>query len=528
MRVVEAVDPKTGRVAGEYPAATVGDVDAALAAAVEAAASPALRDDARRAAGLRAVARGLRDRGDEVVALAGVESGLPEGRLRGELERTALQLELLADHVAAGEQHDAIVDRRDPDARPVPRPDLRRTRVPIGPVAVFGASNFPLAFSTAGGDTGAALAAGCPVVVKGHPSHPGTGTLVAEIVATGLAAEGLPAGAFAHLLAAELDVAEALVDHPATAAVAFTGSFRAGTALIARANARPRPIPVFAEMGSLNPVVVTAAALRTRGAAIVDALAGAVGSFGGQLCTKPGLVFAPAGSTLAADLAEALASHGTQVLLNENVHAGFGRGVEALAAAQGVERLTPDADGDGDGDASARNGNGDGDGDGLSGFAAAPAVLRTRAAALATTEALREECFGPAVVVLEYESDDELLSALGALGGQLAAAVFAEPDEHAALAPLVERFTQQAGRVIFDGVPTGVSVTLAMHHGGPWPATSNAAHTSVGATAVDRFLRPVVYQDAPDALLPPALQDANPLGILRRVDGERTRAPIQR
>jgi acyl-CoA reductase-like NAD-dependent aldehyde dehydrogenase len=510
MSTVEAVDPRTGQVAGVYPAATVTDVDAALAAAVEAAASPRMREDARRDAALRAAAAGLRERADEVVATAGVETGLPEARLRGELERTAVQLELLGAHVAAGEHHDAIIDLPDPDWRPVPRPDLRRARVPIGPVAVFGASNFPLAFSTAGGDTGSALAAGCPVIVKGHPSHPGTGTLVAEIVAAGVAEAGLPAGAFAHLLAADLAVAEALVDHPATAAVAFTGSFRAGSAIVARTNARPVPIPVFAEMGSLNPVVVTAAALEARGAAIVDALAGAIGTFGGQLCTKPGLVFAPAGSTLAADLAAALEERGTQVLLNAGIHAGYAEGLAALAGCEGVERLTPAGDGSGEG------------------FAAAPAVLRAPASAVAATPALREECFGPAAVVLEYGADDELQAALAALGGQLAASVYAEPAEHAALAPLVERCTQQAGRVIFDGVPTGVAVTRAMHHGGPWPASSAPAHTSVGATAVDRFLRPVVYQDAPDPLLPPALQDANPLGIVRRVGGERTRAPVAR
>jgi NADP-dependent aldehyde dehydrogenase len=510
MSIVQAVDPRTGRTTGSYPAATVADVDPALAAAMEAAASPALRDDARRADGLRSAATGLRERADEVVSVAGDETGLPEARLRGELERTAVQLELLADHAAAGEHHDAIIDLADPEARPVPRPDLRRSRVPIGPVAVFGASNFPLAFSTAGGDTGAALAAGCPVIVKGHPSHPGTGTLVAEIVTAGLTDAGLPPGAFAHLLAAELDVAEALVDHPATAAVAFTGSFRAGRALIARANARPRPIPVFAEMGSLNPVVVTEAALGARGDEIVEALAGAVGNFGGQLCTKPGIVFAPAGSTLAADLAQALGGRAAEVLLNAGIHSGYGDGVAALAAAEGVERLTPEAGSNGDG------------------FAATPAVLRAPATAVAATPALREECFGPAVVVLEYEGDSDLFDALPALGGQLATTVWAEPSEYGRLAPLVERFQEQAGRVIFDGVPTGVSVTLAMHHGGPWPASSAPAHTSVGATAVDRFLRPVVYQNAPDELLPPALRDANPLGLLRRVNGVRTRDPIAR
>ena len=500
MSIVQAVDPRTGKGTVPYPAAGVADVDVALAAATEAARSPVMRDDRRRNEALRAIAAGLRARADEIVAVAGAETALPEARLRGEHERTAVQLELLGAHVLAGHHHDAIIDLADPKWKPLPRPDLRRGKIPIGPVVVFGASNFPLAFSTAGGDTGAALAAGCPVIVKGHPSHPGTGVLVAEVIAHGIEEAGLPSGAFAHLLAADLAVAEALVDHPATAAIAFTGSFRAGKAILDRANARPRPIPVFAEMGSLNPVVVTEGALAARGDEIADALAGSVGTFGGQLCTKPGVVFAPAGSALAPMLAERLGSRGDEVLLNENVHAGYGRGVEALAAAEGVERLT------------ARREAGEG-------FAAAPAVLRTTASAVTRSDALREECFGPAVVVAEYDGDDDLDAGLAALEGQLSGTVFAEKEEHATLAPLVERLAQQAGRVIFNGVPTGVAVTRAMHHGGPWPATSNAAHTSVGATAVDRFLRPVVFQDTPHDLLPPALQDGNPLNIPRRLDG---------
>ncbi|MDA0169605.1 aldehyde dehydrogenase (NADP(+)) [Solirubrobacter taibaiensis] len=487
MASVQAVDPRTGRGGASYPAATPEDVDAALTAAVAAALE--LRDEARRTDGLRRIASGLRARGDEVVAVAERETGLPEGRLRGELERTAVQLELLADYVSAGEHHDAIIDRADPDARPVPRPDLRRTKLPIGPVVVFGASNFPLAFSTAGGDTASALAAGCPVIVKGHPSHPGTGTLVAQIVAEA----GLPDGAFTHLLAADLDVAEALIDHPATAAIAFTGSFRAGSAILARANARPQPIPVYAEMGSLNPVVITAAAAAARGPEIVTALAGAVGTFGGQLCTKPGLVFAPAGSGIAAALADALGAHGPQFLLNAGIQAGYERGVDALSA--GAHRLTAN-------------------GSAPAGFAVHPAVFSVAATDFIDDPSLREECFGPAVVVVEY---GELHAALDVLEGQLAAALYAEPEEHATLGPLVDRLTAIAGRVIFDAVPTGVAVTTAMHHGGPWPATSAPAFTSVGATAVERFLRPVTYQNTPDALLPPALRDANPLGIPRRM-----------
>ncbi len=481
-----------------------------MSAAVRAARSLRLREDGRRIAALQAIAAGLRERGDEIVSLAEEESGLPEARLRGELERTAVQLELLADYIATGEHYDAIIDRADPAARPVPRPDLRRVRIPLGPVAVFGASNFPLAFSTAGGDTASALAAGCPVIVKGHPSHPGTGTLVAGVIAAGLSAAGLPVETFSHLLAADFAVAEALVDHPALAAVAFTGSFRGGVALLERANRRSRPIPVYAEMGSLNPVLATRAALAARREKIVELLAGSVGNFGGQLCTKPGIVFAPAGAELAADLAAALDGFGDQVLLNAGVHEGFRMGLDALATSPGVERVSDRREAS------------------TAGFHAAPAVFRAGVEALLDTPEIREEHFGPAVVVVEYASEEELLAGVRGLDGQLSATVFAEPGEHAALGPVLEACLELAGRIVFDGVPTGVAVTTAMHHGGPWPASSAPAHTSVGATAVERFLRPVVFQNAPDASLPPALQDANPLGIVRRVDGERTREPIQR
>jgi NADP-dependent aldehyde dehydrogenase len=509
MSVVQAVDPRTGAVTAGYRAACVDDLDGVMAAALRAAEADEMRDDGLRACALRLVAQGLRARADDVVEVATEETGLPDARLRGELERTAVQLEHLGQHVAAGEHHDAIIDLADTSARPVPRPDLRRTRVPLGPVAVFGASNFPLAFSTAGGDTASALAAGCPVIVKGHPSHPGTGILVADIVTAALAEGGLPEAAFSHLLAADLDVAAALVEHPATAAVAFTGSFRGGASILARANARATPIPVFAEMGSLNPVVITSAAYEARAAVIVETLAAAIGTFGGQLCTKPGIVFAPAGTSLADDLARALAGRDREVLLNANVHGGYREGTSALAATPGVTRLTPE----------------DGEGPG---FSATASVFSARAEAVATTPALREEYFGPAAIVLEYRGDDDLHTALESFGGQLAVSVYAEPDDRAALAPLVRRLAQLAGRVIFDGVPTGVSVTLAMQHGGPWPASSAPGFTSVGARAVDRFLRPVAFQETPDELLPPAVQDRNPLAILRIVNGRRTRDAVVR
>src|SRR5687768_15325762 len=317
-----SVDPRTGTPVAGYDEASPADVDAAVAAAERAFHDPALRDRDARAAVLRGAAARLRGAGDAIVAVAEAETGLPEFRLRSELERTAGQLEAFAAVLDAGDYVEAILDSPDPDATPIPRPDVRRMLVPIGPVAVFGASNFPLAFSTAGGDTASALAAGCPVVVKGHPSHPGTGELVAREVRAAVAEAGLPEGTFAHLLAAGIEVGEALVDAPAIAAVGFTGSTAGGRAIHDRAARRAVPIPVYAEMGSINPIVVTEAALAARGDAVVEGLVASVANFGGQLCTKPGVVFVPAGATgdaFAADVAERLDGTEPTVMLNERL-----------------------------------------------------------------------------------------------------------------------------------------------------------------------------------------------------------------
>jgi NADP-dependent aldehyde dehydrogenase len=504
--VIKAVDPRTGDEGAGFPEASPAEVDAAARAAAAAANDPALADRGRRAAAMRGAAARLRGRADDLVGLVGAETGLPEARVRGELARTCGQLDAFAALVARGEYVEAILDAPDPDAQPAPRPDIRRMLVPIGPVAVFGASNFPLAFSTAGGDTASALAAGCPVVVKGHPSHPGTGTLVAEELAAAVADAGLPAGAFAHVLGAANAIGEALVDHPAIRAVAFTGSLRGGRALMDRAAARPAPIPVYAEMGSLNPVVLTSGAVAERGDAIAAALTRSVCDFGGQLCTKPGLVLVPdddAGAAFTTTLVDALAAREPEVLLNAGIAAGLRAGLDALDGAPGVERLTSDATG----------------ADGA-GFRARPAAYRAPAAALGDVAAVGEEHFGPAVVVLTYSSLDDAADALERAGGQLAVTVHAQPAEHEALAPLVAAAARVAGRVVFDGVPTGVAVTYGMQHGGPYPASSSAGTTSVGMTALRRFLRPVAFQDAPQTLLPDALRDGNPLGIPRRQDGD--------
>ena len=504
-----SVDPRTGTPVDGYAEASAADVAAAVDAAERAFRSPALGDRGARAALLRGAAARLRAAGDAIVAMAGRESGLPEPRLRGELERTAGQLEAFAAVLDAGDYVEAIIDTPDPGAKPIPRPDVRRMLVPIGPVAVFGASNFPLAFSTAGGDTASALAAGCPVVVKGHPSHPGTGELVARELLAAVADAGLPDGTFAHLLAAGVEVGEALVDAPGIAAVGFTGSTAGGRAIFDRAARRPVPIPVYAEMGSINPIVVTDAALAARAQAIAEGLVASVSNFGGQLCTKPGVVFVPggaAGDAFAQAVAAQLDRVEPTVLLNERLRDALGAAVARLADRPEVTALgsAPPFAGDG--------------------YRHQPAAYEAPAAAVAEGTALLEEHFGPVVLLLRYADRDELLAALGQIDGQLTGSIHAQPEADAELlGPVGELLAARAGRVVYDGFPTGVAVTHGMHHGGPYPATSAPAHTSVGMTAVARFLRPVAWQNAPAAALPPELRDENPLGIWRRVDGELTR-----
>jgi NADP-dependent aldehyde dehydrogenase len=494
-----SVDPRTGEPGPSYEEASPADVRAAVEAAAAVHRSGALRDRAERAALLRGAAARLRAAGDEIVAVCEAETGLPVvPRLRSELERTCGQLEAFAAIVDTGDECEAIIDHPDPDAKPIPRPDVRRMLVPIGPVAVFGASNFPLAFSTAGGDTASALAAGCPVIVKGHPSHPGTGELVARELAAAVADAGLPAGTFAHVPAAGVEVGEALVDAPEIAAVGFTGSFAGGKALFDRAARREAPIPVYAEMGSINPIVITEAALRERADEIAEGLTASVSSFGGQLCTKPGVVFVPTGAegdAFAADLAARLDAADPQVLLNERLrdalHAAVGR------LGQHARRL---------GQAPAPGGPG---------FRHQPAAYEAPAEQL--TPELLEEHFGPVVLLLRHGSREELLAALEQIEGQLTGSVHAQPGED--VADVVTALGERAGRVVFNGFPTGVAVTFGMHHGGPFPATTSPLHTSVGMTAARRFLRPVAFQDAPEDVLPPELREDNPLGIRRRVDG---------
>ncbi|TNM60196.1 aldehyde dehydrogenase family protein [Streptomyces sp. NP160] len=501
---------------------SVDDVAARAAAAAPAlAATP----PAQLAAGLRAAAAALRSDADRLVVLAARETGLaPAPRLRGELERTAVQLELFSEVALDGSHLDVRIDEADPDFRPVPRPDLRRMLVPLGPVLVFAASNFPFAFSVAGGDTAAALAAGCPVVVKAHPGHPQLSVAVGEVVRAALEGAGLPADALQVAGVPGVDAADdaavaagvALLRDERIAAASFTGSQRAGRHLADVAAARRRPIPFYGELGSTNPVVVTegalAAATADGGDGFAAAYAASATGSAGQLCTQPGFVFVPRGA-LDADggalrdaLERAFSAVAEHRLLHPGIAAGYAARRTEVLGSDGVDVVV---------EGGVRT-----DDDG--GAWATPTLVRTTLQALlAGGHDLRDEAFGPLSVLVEHPGVDALAAAVPDLyEGELTAGLHVTPDEagRPEVARLVAALSGVAGRVLFNGWPTGVSVTPAMQHGGPYPATTDAGRTtSVGTAAVARFLRPVAFQDAPQAVLPPALRDDDPWGVPRTV-----------
>lgn len=505
-----AVDPTSGNpLEPAFTAATAAEVDRATRLAADAFEPFASSDGAARADFLERIAANLEARRDGLVARATRETALAEARLTGEVGRTTGQLRLFADLVRDDAWRDARIDPGDPRRAPAPKPDLRSMRRAIGPVAVFGASNFPFAFSVAGGDTAAALAAGCPVVVKAHPGHPGTSELVGTAIADAARASDLPEGVFSLLFDDGHDVGVQLVKAPEIRAVGFTGSRTGGEALMRIAAERPVPIPVYAEMGSLNPVFVTAGAMAIRAE---DTAAGFVASLtlgAGQFCTKPGLVFVPDGDDgrrFARTVAEVVTDSEAGRLLNAGILAGLQARLTRTWSLPGVEVLAtgraPDA----------------------AGFGCATTVLSTDLATFRATPELAEEHFGPVALVVRCPGVAGLEAAADALAGSLTASLHAQPDELPALAGLQGRLQARCGRLIFDQFPTGVAVTAAMHHGGPYPATTDPAHTSVGTAAIDRFLRPVSYQNAPAVTLPPPLREDNPWGLPRLVDGQRREA----
>ena len=506
--LLNSVDAHTGEpLPYAFHQATGDEVEAAVQAAE--AAYPAYRSTspAQRAAFLDAIANELDALGDDFIQHVMRETALPEARIRGERSRTSNQLRLFAEVVRRGDFYAARIDRALPQRTPLPRPDLRQYRIGVGPVAVFGASNFPLAFSTAGGDTASALAAGCPVVFKAHSGHMLTAAHVAGAIDRAVASSGMPAGVFNLIYGA--GVGEALVKHPAIQAVGFTGSLRGGRALCDMAAARPQPIPVFAEMSSINPVIVLPQALQARGEQVASELAASVVMGCGQFCTNPGLVVgiqSPQFEHFVQTLVARMADQGPQTMLNAGTLRSYQNGVQHLLAHPGIQHLA---------------------GQPQTGNQAQPQLFKADVSLLLNGDPLlQEEVFGPTTVVVEVADAEQLAEALRHLQGQLTATLIAEPDDLRAFASLVPLLERKAGRLLLNGYPTGVEVSDAMVHGGPYPATSDARGTSVGTLAIDRFLRPVCFQNYPDALLPDALKNANPLGIARLLDGVNSREAV--
>ncbi len=503
------LDPRTGQPVGpELPVDDAGSV-AAAAARAEAAfdAYRATMPEAR-ARFLDGIAAALGARGPELIATAALESGLPEARITGELARTTGQLRLFAAVVRDGDWLGVRLDPALPDRAPLPRPDLRLRRIPVGPVAVFGASNFPLAFSVAGGDTASALAAGCPVVVRGHPAHPGTSTLAGAAIAAAVREAGLPEGVFSLISGPDLLLGEALVRDPRIMSVGFTGSRRGGLALAKLASERPVPIPVFAEMSSVNPVFLCPDALSTGADALADAFVGSLTLGAGQFCTNPGLLVAVKGPALDRFLARAAATLGnapSATMLTPGIHAAYDRAVGERHAVGGVGLVASGRFGEGENQCRA-------------------ALFVTDAARYRDEPSLADEVFGASGLVVACDDEGTVLDLAARIEGQLTATLHLTDRDTAFAARLLPVLERRCGRILANGWPTGVEVSHAMVHGGPYPATTDGRFTSVGTLAIDRFLRPVCYQNLPAALLPPELGDDNLYRLPRRIDGRLTPA----
>ncbi|HEY0061302.1 MAG TPA: aldehyde dehydrogenase (NADP(+)) [Telluria sp.] len=461
--------------------------------------------NAQRAAFLEAVGAQILALGDELIVRAMTESGLPRARLEGERGRTVGQLKLFSDLLREGSWADVRIDTALPERQPLPRPDLRMRMIGLGPVAVFAASNFPLAFSVAGGDTAAAFAAGCPVVLKAHSAHPGTSELVARAVVKAVELCKLPAGVFALLTGTGNGIGQTLVAHPSIKAVGFTGSRSGGTALMAVAAARKQPIPVYAEMSSINPFFLFPHALASRGDQIATGFAASMTMGVGQFCTNPGLVLGlkgPAFDRFAAKAGEALAGIEAATMLSAGIASAYQSGVGKLDAHEAVEVIKAAVHVEGKG---------------------APALFQTSGAHFLAQHALHDEVFGPASLLVACADIDEMRLIAEMLEGQLTATVQMDDDDTEAVRALLPVLERKVGRILANGMPTGVEVSTAMVHGGPFPATSDGRSSSVGTAAIQRFLRPVCYQNLPQSLLPDALRDDNVEGIWRRRDGALTK-----
>ena len=497
-------NPATGEtLEPAYHAASAAEVDRAAQLANAAFSSYSQTTGQSRAQFLRQIAANIESLGDTLIARATQETGLPEGRIRTETGRTCNQLRLFADLVEEGSWVDARIDHADPGRTPIPKPDVRSMLRPLGPVVVFGASNFPLAFSVAGGDTASALAAGNPVIVKAHHAHPGTSELVGLAVSDAVRSSELHEGVFSLLYGSGTDVGTALVKHPLIKAGGFTGSRAGGRALFDAASSRAEPIPFYAEMSSVNPVVILPQALQTRLEPIAVGLHGSVTLGAGQFCTNPGLVFLPNGSSASAfveRLGELMSGTPEQTMLTPGIRSSYEKGLANRGGQTGVATvMRKSAAGD---------------------CAAATAVFRIDAPGYLENSKLSEEIFGPTTLIVSYENERQLLELARSLEGQLTATVHGSEDDLNANQELLSILESKAGRLLFNGFPTGVEVCHAMVHGGPYPATSDGRSTSVGTRAIFRFTRQVCFQSFPDSALPDELKEENPLGVWRLVDGK--------
>jgi len=509
-RTFTGFDPSTARpLATVFHDATVEEVDAALTSASTAFETYRRRPGADIAAFLDVIAAELELIGEELVATANMETGLPTARLQNERGRMVNGVRIFAELARDGSWVSARIDRADPARKPLPKPDVRTMLTAMGPVVVFGASNFPLAISVAGNDTMSALAAGCPVVVKAHPAHPGTSELVGEAITRAVAKSGVPPGVFSLVHGAGHEVGLALVKHPATRAVAFTGSSAGGRVLFDAAAARPEPIPVYAEMGSVNPVILLPGALRSRADEIAGAYIQSVTLGVGQFCTNPGLVLGlgdDAFDRFLTATARAAETVPPATMLHAGIRDAFTRGTERLQQTPGVDVVA------------------------RSKVAADPQktqagclIVTTTADVLAQHPHVNEEIFGPTSAVVRCRNRAELEMVVRGLAGHLTASVHGTPEDLAEYRDLIALLETKVGRIIFNGFGTGIEVCASMHHGGPYPATTDPHFTSIGHGAIYRFARPICYQNFPQDSLPAALRDRNALGIWRLIDGQLTR-----
>ncbi|MDX1640637.1 MAG: aldehyde dehydrogenase (NADP(+)) [Balneolaceae bacterium] len=502
-KTFQAVNPASKELLEPFfHEASTAEVNEAVEKAADAFREYSKKSATEKAEFLEAIGDEIMALGDDLIQRCMQESGLTEGRLTGERGRTVNQLKLFADVIREGSWVDARIDTGEPD--------VRSMRKALGPVGVFGASNFPLAFSVAGGDTASALAAGCPIVVKAHPSHPGTCELVGSAIQKAAEKTGMPDGVFSMVHGTSHEVGLAIVRHPKIKAIGFTGSYGGGTALFDEANKRAEPIPVYAEMGSTNPVFILPGALKERKDKIAEELTGSVSLGVGQFCTNPGLVFhedSDDAQSFQEELAKEVQNVSAGVMLNEGIRNNYQSGLSKLSGITGIEVLAKGLDDD-------------------NGFRGSAAVLKAPASVYFENQDVEEEVFGPSTVLISSSGKEELINAAKKLKGHLTATIHGTDEDLEKYSELIEILEQKVGRIIFNGYPTGVRVCHAMIHGGPFPATTDSRTTSVGTTAIRRFVRPVCYQDLPNRALPDELKDENPRQILRLVNGNHTKDAV--